>query len=459
MKRIYQFLLSFLFLTSGVIAAMDQGQALMTAISNSDITQVQNSLKNPTIDAYAKIGTQTPLELAHEVATAQQDNKNALDIKRAIVDYLFSKVAIYRKFIAAPIDEMTDVINQMSTCTDVVPFIKNLLVICAKIDNMGEYIDTLIHYTLPKSQLIVFPNDLLRDCPTLLPDLIDHHPNGKDLALFGDIESSTLPEWVTWCLDHGAPVNGTNTIGFTPLILAVRGSGSANSDGYIAIVKILLGRGAKANQVSKGETPITLIEKKCAQENSQINQEIRARLKGEPIPTFPPPLGIPATGVAPVSTSGSNPPPVTDTSFTTSISKLFTSYKTWAALACMYLGVKCYKRVTSGYAAKYEKNVIVNEAGTDISVTDENKNTTDIHTGEDNVLDLPKFAGLLTVEFQDTSKNTSKDLVIDLDRYADDDYHMNIIIRPTRWFERFFVRSPLYYSVTWKRKATPQEAE
>lgn len=377
-------------------------------------------------DPYAVVGGQSLVDLAYQIASKDPGNNNAAIIKAILIDNMLMGVNVFKKFSRTNRKKTDDFIQRMQVYINPWYVIKGLIAEWATIDSESDRVAELIDYKpTVGGETISPPRDLFKENNSLIFNLIQHHAH----------DHKRLQKWIQWCLEHGAPVDGTESINKTetPLMVAVRGKGHGTEQSYLAVIKILRQYGADPSKMSGGESPRSLIEQKYAQDANAINQEIRELLSTEH-----------RANAAPKITAR-------PASVTVAMSKLLYSYKTWMLMGCLYLGFKCYRHIARGYTAQYEKNTIINGSGSALKAIDEDGHSIIIPADENNnTAVLPKFTGLLTVIFQDTSKNTSQSLVIDLDRYADDDYDMNITIRPTKWFERIFVRSPLYYSVSWK---------
>jgi len=447
MKRIYQLLLSFLFFTSGVIAAMDnQGQALMQAINRSDLPGVQNILSQGFINVCQKIGTQSPLEAACKLKDSNPV-KDIILVSNALIGYAFDHVVEittipYAHYYDDP--DMASFINLMVQCRmDQEETIRRILNTCAEQKNAERQLRCLLGRILTGQEYLIrtsadplkafyISKDFLKNCNDLLSHLIANYPSGMN----GMDDAATIILWVFRCIQYGAPVNIPNKEGITALDLVVQ-----QRDFYTDLVEVLLTHGAdptrKFTLNGKEYTAITFLEE--APSKDAPKQFALRYLKKE----------LPLSQRFEFEESRS---------FATNFSKVFASYKTWAALACMYLGVKCYKRVTSG-RAKYSHNMVINEAGSEITMTDDEGLETKISSSTNNTAELSKTNGSLAVKFSDTNKNTAKDLNINLDQYEDSlyDYFINITIRPTRWYEWLYTKTALTYCVSWKQKPKPQE--
>ena len=149
---------------------------------------------------------------------------------------------------------------------------------------MAQEVQLLINRTITTYQIL---NN--EDCNELLYNLIDHYPNG-DAGMMS--VHSTLPQWITWCIDHGAPVDIPNQDGTTPLMLAVAGGGRNQVRAYDDIVEILIKAGANPDQKQRGNdtayhTPRTFIEKRLEQYKEPENIRAKELLTKAPAATAP----------------------------------------------------------------------------------------------------------------------------------------------------------------------------
>jgi|GEM_PF-3042273 len=453
MKRLL--IISSILAISGATHAMDQGQALMDAINRSDLEGVKNSLNQGFINVCQKIGTQSPLEAACKLKDSNPVNNTTI-VSKALIDYALDHVVEItdeqgkrqgdhveqRNFVVR--ENIRAFIKLMAQCRiDYEEIFRRIICTCAaQKRTAAQLIELLGNYHVFRGE----PNSLLREfniskgslknCTDLIADLIENY---SATGIYFD-DRGMITYWVSICIEYGAPVDTPNKSGFTPLQLAVQAK-----EYWPYLIPLLLTYGEDPNRTfihnGKEYTAITFVE---TLPKDSTKAYVLKYLKKEV------PLDLP-----------SDLPSSETRSFATNFSKIFASYKTWVGMACLYLGIKCYKRVTSGYAAKYEQNMLINEAGAEITMTDDEDNDTKIAAGDSNTTELPKETDSLVVKFSDASKNTAKDLNIDLGQYEDDldDYFINITIRPTRWYERLFIKTTLTYSVSWKQKPAPQQAK
>jgi len=113
-----------------------------------------------------------------------------------------------------------------------------------------------------------------------------------------------------------------------------------------------------------------------------------------------------------------------------------------------------YRWFTKGAEAADDKDLLVNKTESNVFFRMDSNNPSSITTGPIISANLPQSG---TMTFVNTDAPDPKKLFdISLDQYtqARKDNYLTITIRPARWYEQWWYKTPIYYSVSWKQKNT-----
>lgn len=115
-----------------------------------------------------------------------------------------------------------------------------------------------------------------------------------------------------------------------------------------------------------------------------------------------------------------------------------------------------YRWFTKAAEAENDQDLLINKTGSDVFFRMDNNNPSSTLTVE---TDLPQ-AGTITV-VTTNAPDAKKLFDIPLDRYtqAREDNYLTITIRPAHWYEKWWYKTPIYYSVNWKQKNPVEQKE
>lgn len=231
---------------------------------------------------------QTLLDFAHttqQQLTTYPEAREA--IKDAVIDHALSPVMLWRIRDRLRGNGILDFVHQMLQYTDYEGFIiRRLLNFCASLNGgaMAQEIQLLLDRTITTDKIL---NN--EECNELVYNLIRNYPNG-DAGMMS--AHSTLPAWITWCINHGAPINIPTQDGMTPLMSAVAGGGRNQVRAYDDVIAILMNAGANPDQAcTLGDgtyTPKSFLEKRLEKYKGPENLHAKALLSKAAVPATPP---------------------------------------------------------------------------------------------------------------------------------------------------------------------------